>query len=192
MARICWWHTAQKIKFSIKDFFSKCDQIRGFLRIWSYLLKKSLTENFIFCEVAFCKLRCLRFCVSSDKWKTTVAMILLAIWDTFLCKSNCNFNSCKFSYKLYLSFICSFLMNHEQESHFKKIGGLVTKNMPVFVYSKSRSTLKACWIQKTFIIAFLHVLFLSIYSFMVLVKEKKQCEMQGKFYLPHVLPFSMY
>ena len=40
--------TAQKLKFSIKDFFSKCDQTRSFLRIWSYLLKKSLMENFIF------------------------------------------------------------------------------------------------------------------------------------------------
>ena len=35
--------TAQKMKFSIKDFFSK----------WSHLLKKSLTENFIFCVVYF-------------------------------------------------------------------------------------------------------------------------------------------
>ena len=41
-------NTAQKIKFSIKDFFSKCDQIRSFLRIWSHLLKKPLLENFIF------------------------------------------------------------------------------------------------------------------------------------------------
>ena len=40
--------TAQKMKFSIKDFFSKFDQIRSFLRIWSHLLKKSLMENFIF------------------------------------------------------------------------------------------------------------------------------------------------
>ena len=40
--------TAQKIKFSIKDFLSKCDQVRNFLRIWSHLLKKSLIENFIF------------------------------------------------------------------------------------------------------------------------------------------------
>ena len=38
-----------KMKFSIKDFFSKCDQIRSFLRIWSHLLKKSLMGNFIFC-----------------------------------------------------------------------------------------------------------------------------------------------
>ena len=35
--------TAQKIKFSIKDFFSKCTQIGSFLRIRSHLLKKSLT-----------------------------------------------------------------------------------------------------------------------------------------------------
>ena len=39
---------AQKMKFSIKDFFSKCDQIRSIPRIWSHLLKKSLMENFIF------------------------------------------------------------------------------------------------------------------------------------------------
>ena len=39
------------MKFSIKDFFCKCDQIRNFLRIWSLLLKKSLMENFMFCTV---------------------------------------------------------------------------------------------------------------------------------------------
>ena len=39
------------MKFLIKDIFSKCDQIRSFLRIWSRLLKKSLIENFIFCAV---------------------------------------------------------------------------------------------------------------------------------------------
>ena len=44
-------YTAQKMEFSIKDFFSKCDQIRSILRIWSHLLKKSLMENFIFCAV---------------------------------------------------------------------------------------------------------------------------------------------
>ena len=40
--------TAQKMKFSIKDFSGKCDQIRSVLQIWSHLLKKSLMENFIF------------------------------------------------------------------------------------------------------------------------------------------------
>ena len=37
------------MKFYIKDFFSKCDQIRKKLRIWSHLLKKSMMKNFIFC-----------------------------------------------------------------------------------------------------------------------------------------------
>ena len=47
-------YTAQKMKFSIKDFFSKCDKIRIFLRIWSHVLKKSLMENFIFL-CSFCE-----------------------------------------------------------------------------------------------------------------------------------------
>ena len=44
-------YTATKMKFSINDFLSKCDQIRSFLRFWSHLLKKFLMENFIFCAV---------------------------------------------------------------------------------------------------------------------------------------------
>ena len=43
--------TAQKMKFSIKNFFSKFDQIRRKQWIWSHLLKKSLMQNFIFCVV---------------------------------------------------------------------------------------------------------------------------------------------
>ena len=46
------YHTAQKVKFSMKDLSSKCDQIRIFLRIWSHLLEKSSMENFIFCAVS--------------------------------------------------------------------------------------------------------------------------------------------
>ena len=42
------WLTAQKEKFSIKTFFSKYDQIRRKLWIWSHLLKKSFTENYFF------------------------------------------------------------------------------------------------------------------------------------------------
>ena len=44
-------NTVQKNEVFLRDFFSKCDQIRRFLRIWSYLLKKSLMKNFIFCPV---------------------------------------------------------------------------------------------------------------------------------------------
>ena len=40
--------TAQKMKFSIKDLFSKCHQIRRRLRIWSHLLNKALMKNVIF------------------------------------------------------------------------------------------------------------------------------------------------
>ena len=32
------------MKFSIKDFFSECGQIRRKLRVWSHLLKKSFIE----------------------------------------------------------------------------------------------------------------------------------------------------
>ena len=42
------YSTAQKMNFSIKDFFSKRDQICRRLRIWSHLLEKSLIEKFIF------------------------------------------------------------------------------------------------------------------------------------------------
>ena len=38
-----------KMKFLLKDFFSKCDQVRSYLRIC--LLKKPLTENFLVCAV---------------------------------------------------------------------------------------------------------------------------------------------
>ena len=40
------YYTEQKMKFSIKDFFSKSDQVMG---IWSRLLKKFLMENFLQC-----------------------------------------------------------------------------------------------------------------------------------------------
>ena len=36
------------MKFSITNFFGKCDQIRRKLRIWSHLLKNPIMENFIF------------------------------------------------------------------------------------------------------------------------------------------------
>ena len=41
------YNTTQKMKFFIKHFFSKSDQIRWKLRIWSHLLEKYLTEKII-------------------------------------------------------------------------------------------------------------------------------------------------
>ena len=40
---------AREMKLFIEDFFSKSDQFRRKLLIWSHLLKKSLMENLIFC-----------------------------------------------------------------------------------------------------------------------------------------------
>ena len=39
------------MNFSIKNFFIKSEHIRIKMRIYSHLLNKSLTENFIFCAV---------------------------------------------------------------------------------------------------------------------------------------------
>ena len=52
--------TANKMKFSMMDLFSKCGQIRKKLWICSHLLKKPLMENFIFvqCIMSFVH-RCL-------------------------------------------------------------------------------------------------------------------------------------
>ena len=47
----------QKMKLSIKDFFSKYVQTRRKLQIWSYLLSKSLMENFNFCAVQSSKMK---------------------------------------------------------------------------------------------------------------------------------------
>ena len=38
-------YTVQKMKFFIKGFISKCDQIRRKLRIWSYLLRNPQRET---------------------------------------------------------------------------------------------------------------------------------------------------
>ena len=84
------------MKFSVKNFFSKCEQICSFLRIWSHSLKKSLMENFIFCAVMTSVLVNLRW-LKRD-WITnfkkfylkrklavliTAAVGLIEIWHTF-------------------------------------------------------------------------------------------------------------
>ena len=48
--------TVRKMKFSMKDFFSKCSQIHRKLWIWSNLLKEFLMGNFISCSV-MCKVK---------------------------------------------------------------------------------------------------------------------------------------
>ena len=38
-------NTTQKMKVSIKDFFTACDQICSLLQVWSHLPKKCFMEN---------------------------------------------------------------------------------------------------------------------------------------------------
>ena len=42
----------------MKDFFSKCDQIGSFLWILSYLMNKTLMENFLFYAVGLDSMQC--------------------------------------------------------------------------------------------------------------------------------------
>ena len=88
------------MKFSIKDFFSKCDQIWSILRICSHLLKKSLMGNFIFCAVVFKEFTLLvsQFWYSFSNEKQLVLDLLY----------NCVFLSCHI-HRLSESTICNYL-----------------------------------------------------------------------------------
>ena len=73
----------QKMKLSLKDVFSKCGQIRSFLRIWSQLLKKSVMENFIFCAVFVVSIAILGSWEREYLWKTINSIIVIyAYWST--------------------------------------------------------------------------------------------------------------
>ena len=88
-------YTAQKMKFSIKDFFSKCDQIRRKLRIWSHLLKKSLIENFIFCTVTE-RVAVIYFLkdtlfISWEIMQSSIVWVIFFSSDMFISKKGCSY-----------------------------------------------------------------------------------------------------
>ena len=66
------------MKFFIIDFFSKCDQIRRKLPIWSCLLKKSLIETSFFVQW----LLSLMFKSIASKYEDVVAMVPLTKMDS--------------------------------------------------------------------------------------------------------------
>ena len=68
------------MKFSIKDFFSKRDQIRSFLRIWSHLLKKSLMKNSNFCAVKNHII---------DVWQVLTTQMFHKYFKNLLCQKDC-------------------------------------------------------------------------------------------------------
>ena len=78
-------HTAQKKKFSIKDSFNNCDQIRRKQWIWSHLLKTSL----ITCAVLFYSLYCWLWMWFSED----LTLSPFSVW-------------CPLKGQKYLSFIC--------------------------------------------------------------------------------------
>ena len=84
--------TTQKMKFFINGFFSKCDEIRSLMEISSYLLKKSLIENFIFCAVYISTL-------DFTKWKSYLTVLYMQILTIVP----------------YLSYICSATLSQKIE-----------------------------------------------------------------------------
>ena len=76
--------TAQKMKFSITDFFSKYDQIRRQLRIWSHLLKKSVNGRLHFlCSGWFMKYGSLKW---NSSLKETALMLQIFISIVHSCQ----------------------------------------------------------------------------------------------------------
>ena len=70
-------NASQKMKFLIKDFFIKCDQILSFLQIWSHLMKKSLMKNFTFCVQ--CKMCDCEFYITLKEMKIIFVFLVICL-----------------------------------------------------------------------------------------------------------------
>ena len=136
------------MKFSIKDFFSKCDQIRSSLRIWSHLLKKFIMENFIFCAVW--KL------ISSFCFRMNTLWVICMCWLTFVMKSILQRGN----------------SNHEESPEgvlwkkvFLKISQLYKKETPIQVFScEFCETFKNNFIYRTPLMAALVLSFFIMFA----------------------------
>ena len=97
----CQQPSAQKNEFCIKDFFSKCKQIRSFLRMCLHLLRKSLTEKLNFRVVIFAKTdwnkRPLLFSAKKRSYRLQFSkcwenlhefFFLLIFWNIYLIEEN--------------------------------------------------------------------------------------------------------
>ena len=73
-------YAAQTMKFSIKDFCSKCG------RIWSHLLKKSLMENFIFCALLVSFLQCVKKPLCSFLAIVQIILPVVYVCQSFSCQ----------------------------------------------------------------------------------------------------------
>ena len=96
----------------------------------------------------------------SFKWsvKSSVAKILLAIWEMLLLENSCHCNSYRFIYKSAFILFFSFLADQKEESGFQQVGGMTARNILFFVYIKSCSTSKSCRTIDFYRGIFLHVI----------------------------------
>ena len=86
------------MKFSIRDFCSKLDQIRKKLRISSHWLEKSLIENFIFRAAFVLKL------IQKELWTEMERRTVKSIWKKHFLTFN--FNEWFFCFSRFLLKIC--------------------------------------------------------------------------------------
>ena len=85
--------TAQKIKFTIKDFVSKCYQSHSFLLIWRHILNNSLWKTSLFCTVIEeviqrCSIKIVFFEISQNSQENACARV------SFLIKLQANSCNC--------------------------------------------------------------------------------------------------
>ena len=102
--------TGQKMKFSIKDFFSEFDQIHIFLQICSRLLKKSVMENFIFCVAAESSwvsfLENIRVWICVFEWKYATTNSIKNVHRNVILRSCKNtFFSVRYSISTFINFL---------------------------------------------------------------------------------------
>ena len=90
------------MKFCVKDFFIKCDQIRSFLGIWLHLLKKSLLENFIFRAVLATK--CLF--LTNKNYMVRPTLVYMNLVELKYYPFMISLNKCAGSYNVLLSKMC--------------------------------------------------------------------------------------
>ena len=96
--------------------FCKLDQIHRKLRIWSYLLKRSLMENFIFCAVTFASpdiaefyfLLCQSYSRSGSLPKETSKFIILLFLEFSTMEIN-SFSLCFLLFDFLSIFLCLML-----------------------------------------------------------------------------------
>ena len=117
------------MKFSIKDFFCKCDQIHRKLWIWSHLLKKLLMQNFIFCTVntnlpILLNTRIIRYPMYNIKNKINLPLVFLinsrSFAPAFHTLLTTSFSLYPFLWSLYSTGYCSTFSHNRPEPTFKE------------------------------------------------------------------------